>query len=260
MRLIINTAKLTPVSTGKFRIYLPNNSNVEEFHIINCSIPYSFTNVNSSNNTITVNSTTYTFTTKQYNYIQLKDTFNTLLTALGLSCSVDRQTLKYTFTSTTNYSINFKELGVHFGFAKNTLYTPTLISTNYVLTSPNAIDLTNNTRNIYIRSNIAPTNVIENSIQGNQVLYRIPIQNYKYGDIIYWENQSDISLNAITNETIIQIDIELTDAFFNVLDLQGLSYQIEFYIKDTGEIRKNTKVIEYQQPTEDLHPLDLIEF
>jgi hypothetical protein len=259
MRLIINTAKLTPISTGKFRVFLPNNSNVEEFHIINCSIPYSFTNVNSSNNTITVNSTNYNFTTKQYNYIQLKNTFNTLLTALGLSCSVDRQTLKYTFTSTTNYSINFRDLGVHFGFAKNTIYTPTLITGNYVLTSPNAIDLTNNTRNIYIRSNIAPVNIIENSTIGNQVLYRIPIQNYKFGDIIYWENQSDTSLNAITDENIIQVDIELTDSFFNILDLQGLSYQIEFYIKETGETRKNIKVIEYSQPTEDLHPLDLMD-
>jgi hypothetical protein len=259
MRLIINTAKLTPISTGKYRIYLPNNSNVEEFHIINCCIPYSFTNVNSSNNNILVNSTTYNFANKQYNYIQLKDTFNTLLTALNLSCSVDRQTLKYTFTSTTNYSINFRNLGILFGFAKNTVYTPTLITGNYVLTSPNAIDITNNIRSIYIRSNIAPINIIENSTIGNQVLYSIPIQNYKFGDIIYWENEGNPSLTGLENESILMVDIELTDNFFNVLDLQNLPYQIEFYIKETGEIRKNTKVIEYSQPSNDLHPLDLIE-
>ena len=236
MRLIINSSKLYSTDENKIRFYLPFTLEIHEFHLINCSIPYSFYNINRNNNEIKFNNTILTIPQKQYNAIQLR---NILQSLLDITVTFDRQSLKFIFSSNNPFSINPLNLRYILGMQKQELYIAELVDGKYTTSSDCACDMTNRIHNIYIKSNIAPPNIFENEVEGNQILYRIPITS-QFGSMIYYQNNSN-NLNAEINHSLSMIEIQLTDSFNNPLDFNGLSYQIEFYMRtsDDEEILRN---------------------
>ena len=228
MRLIINTTKLNLINDAYVELNLPHNIVVEEFHIVNAIIPYSFYNINNNGNSFQINSTTYTLINQNYNIYQLVQAINTLIVGTGVNVVYNRQSLKLILTKATSFTFNPLKLGTILGFDDNTIYTGTSI------TSPYSIDITNNIRNVYIKSNIAPAdNIIENEILGNGILYRVPI-TCNFGELIHYVNLTN-NLNTPINQIVKKIQIELTDSNFNRLDLNGLSFQMEFFIKTADD-------------------------
>jgi hypothetical protein len=117
------------------------------------------------------------------------------------------------------------------------------MSEGYIVKSENACDMTNRIHNIYIKSNIAPPNIFENNIEGNNILYRIPIL-CTFGSITYYQNNTS-NLNAEINQSLSLIELYLTDTYNNIIDLNGLSYQLEFFMRtsDDEEVLRNNRYI-----------------
>ena len=240
MRLIVNSSKLDTYD-GKIRFYLPYTLQIHEFHLINCSIPYSFYNINEYNNKLLFNNTMIEIPVKQYNAIQLR---NVLKILLNINVIFDRQSLKYSFISINPFTLNVLNLGYILGLKNQHTYeTPLIMSEGYIVKSENACDMTNRIHNIYIKSNIAPPNIFENNIEGNNILYRIPIL-CNFGSIIYYQNNTS-NLNAEINQSLSLIELYLTDTYNNIIDLNGLSYQLEFFMRtsDDEEVLRNNRYI-----------------
>jgi hypothetical protein len=256
MRLIINSGKQTVSTDGKLKLFLPSDIKVEEFHIISTQIPMSFYNINTTvGNTILVNSTQYTIIPKNYTIITLRNAINDLLTSLGISVVYDLGTFKYTFSRASSFTINFRNLGKICGFLNNTLYS----STANILTSPNVCDFTNGLRNIYLKSNIGENEVYENSSQAGQTLYCILLENYVFGDIVNFKNIYNKNLNNEINKSSLKyLEFWITDDNNNLIDFNGLSYVLEFYIKTKDDI-KFMKEISSINNEDNKHPFDLLD-
>lgn len=105
--------------------------------VVNASIPVSFTNINSSNNKLVIDSTTYNLTSGSYNALTLTQHLNEVLGG-SLTCAYDSITNKYTFTGMTNFTVRSSStcLGV-LGLPEG----QDTSSTDYELTSPYSADL-----------------------------------------------------------------------------------------------------------------------
>ena len=96
---------------SSIRVSLPNlnftNLSIQNVYlsVLHCEVPNSFYIVNYTNNSIVANSITYTIPVGNYNA-------NTLITALltllpvGFAISYSTVTNKYTWTNSTNFTIN----------------------------------------------------------------------------------------------------------------------------------------------------------
>lgn len=256
MRLIINSGKQTIGTDGKLKLFLPADIQVEEFNIISTQIPMSFYNINTTvGNTILVNSTEYTIQPKNYTILSLRNEINTLLTALGISIIYDLGAFKYTFSRSSSFTINFRNLGKICGFLNNTLYS----STSNILISPNVCDFTNGLRNLYIKSNIGENEVYENSTQAGETLYCILLENYVFGEIVNFKNLYNKNLNNEINKNLLKyIEFYITDDNANLINFNGLSYVLEFYIKTKDDLRflKEMKLINNE---DNKHPFDLLD-
>jgi hypothetical protein len=236
MRLIINSSTLQNYG-GTIRINIPSDIHIKKFAIISASIPYSFYNINSTSNTFRINGTSYALPQKNYNAYQLRDAINALIISTGVVVSFDKQALHYKFTKSTtgSFTLNTLSLGVIFGFLSNTTYTSSLIGGLNTLESIYAIDITNNNRNIYMKSNLNTNSVYENGVLGSSILYRIPI-NTTFGNIIYFQNDSETKLNDEIYSRITTLEFTLTDANQTILDLNNVSYQFELYLETSDDI------------------------
>lgn len=243
MRLIVNSSKLIFDDDNKIRFYLPFTVQVNEFHLINCSIPYSFYNINSNNNKVRFNDSDVQIPPKQYNAIQLCNALKSLIN--NLNVVFDRQSLKYTFSSVNPFTFNALNIGFILGLENQFMYTSSELQNGVsVLTSINACDMTNRIHNIYIKSNIAPPKIFENEVEGNGILYRIPILT-SFGNMIYYQNNSD-TLDAELNQSLRYLEFQLTDSYSVPLDFNGLTYQMEFYIRTTDDdefLRTNNRIL-----------------
>jgi hypothetical protein len=259
MRLIINSGKQAISIDGKLQIYLPSDIEVEEFHIISTQIPMSFYNINSTvGNTILVNSTQYTITPKNYTIISLRNALNDLLTSLGISIVYDIGSFKYTFSRSSSFNINFRKVGKICGFLNDTLYTSTLNVSTHQLSSPNVCDFTNGLRNIYLKSNIGQNEVYENSTQAGQTLYTILLENFVFGEIVNFKNLYNKNLNNEINKRALKyLEFWITDDYANLINFNGLSYVLEFYIKTKDDIKFLKDVSDMNE--EKIHPFDLLD-
>ena len=93
------------------RVSLPdlnfNNSSIQNVYlsVLHCEVPNSFYIVNYTNNSIVVNNITYTIPVGNYNANTLITALLTLLPA-GFAISYSSISNKYTWTNTTNFTIN----------------------------------------------------------------------------------------------------------------------------------------------------------
>ena len=211
--------------------YIPN-INVDDGYYIyislaSATIPYSFYNITSLNNTLTYYitngiQTTITITEGNYNIEQLISYINIKLTNTGLSISYSKITNKVTFAhTTTSYYITgllFIEL---LGFTSGVLYNSNLLS----VTSPFCINLHNNT-SINVETSLSTYNIsnIPNMKQNRSILANIPITCAPFNLIIYKDankNKCNIYMGQLN-----KISIRLLDNKGNLLNMNGMDYEL----------------------------------
>ena len=199
------------------------------FHIylsvVSCLIPYSFYNINSSNNTLFYSvgvgdSNRLTIPIGNYNV-------NSLLSALksnissAFTITYDNIKNKFTFTHTTNdfmFMSSSTCLQI-LGFNNNI----TILSTSLSLTSINCVNVYS-IRSIQVNSNLITYNI--NKVQKNNfcILCSVPITCTPFS-LIEYINRTNFKTNLFLNK-ISNIKIKLTDDNGNLIDLNGCHYSL----------------------------------
>jgi hypothetical protein len=214
-------------------------------------MPYSFYNINQFNNffEISANSHSINFTlvSKNYTAIQLASQITSELSvasrvsALGqtITCSFNEQETKFLFNSTSvliPYSIRVnttmsKELGLNL---------PATSSLG-LLSSNNIINLSG-TPSIYFRLNNLGIRNRDSRGKVDGTIAKINV-NCNFGEFIFFEAFTDIYF-PLTNRTINQLDISLTDSNNNEMILNGAEFSATLTIH-YQKIRKNEIPREY---------------
>jgi len=211
--------------TSDCEFYLPVIEIPSQFHIHvsveNFCCPYTFYNINSSNNTLTYleNNTAYTITITSGNY-----NVNNLITELmskmaRFTITYNSITNKMTFVNSL-YDFTFSSLSTCLsllGFSSN------LSSISKTLTSDKVVNLCPY-RCICLHTNLKIFSVNKKNSNNTSLLASIPI-NCAPNSIIVYENKNNLKSNTFTN-IINNIRIKLTDHDFNPLDLNGQHWTI----------------------------------
>lgn len=255
--LFINSKDANSGSATNFTYNLPQGiGNIVSYYVKNVTIPFSqyvsiYRGVYFGNETIGTNS-----------YFQLVDTsgtWNVILTpgnynasqlatllqnALNMATAIagnpytvayNSSTYKYTISSsggafTLNWQINNNAPGQYaaysFGF-------PNVQSTGAALyLSPNVANLNGSSLNYYIRSS---TLTLGNSYSYFQdikdtVVIQVPI-NVPPGSYILYKNDNPDFIN-LSDATVRTIDIQLVDEYGNIVNLNGLNWNVTLVFKN----------------------------
>ena len=205
---------------------LPNIKIKNQHHIhisvANAIIPYSFYNVNSSNNILyyIINGipSTLTILPGNYNAIQLASYFASNM--VNFSCSYSSITNTFTFTNTVNdFTFSFvssclKTLG---------FYNIDTVSSNKTLTSVFCANLQSN-QCIHIKSNFLTGNINSSNIYLQDTLCSIPINTAPNSNIVFF-NTEDFSTNLYSN-ILNDIVIKIVNQDNFILDLNNLDWSI----------------------------------
>ena len=199
------------------------------FHIylsvVSCLIPYSFYNINSSNNTLFYSvgggdSNRLTIPIGNYNVNSLLSVLKTNISS-AFTITYDNIKNKFTFTHTTNdfmFMSSSTCLQI-LGFNNNI----TILSTSLSLTSINCVNVYS-IRSIQVNSNLITYNI--NKVQKNNfcILCSVPITCTPFS-LIEYINRTNFKTNLFLNK-ISNIKIKLTDDNGNLIDLNGCHYSL----------------------------------
>lgn len=193
--------------------------------LVSATMPCSAYNITTLNNTLiySVNdvSKTITITPRNVSAIDLETLLNQLFTDEGdaIIATFNRQTLRYTFTSTTPFAI----IG---GTLLDTIGIQTAVTPSLTVIGYKPCDLSGTTA-VYIRSNVrASTISTDNNMQ--TVLARVPMIN-RFGGLVNFYASSLIWVR-LTEKRINSFDIILTDEDNDEIDFNGLHWTLEFLI------------------------------
>ena len=226
-QIYLNSTNADSVSDYSYNFILPNleiaDGNYIYLSVQYANIPYSFYNINSTNNVLnyTLNSVNYTITitSGNYNITQLISSLKLLLA--GFTISYNSITNKITFSHAT-YNFSFLASSTcHeiLGFVKNTTY----VSSNLSLISKNCVSLIP-IKCINIVSNLLTYNINKSNPNNQSILCCIPVITQP-NSIIEYKNNNNFRSNLFINQ-ISDIKIKLTDQNNNALDLNGLDFFI----------------------------------
>lgn len=216
-------------------------------------MPYSFYNINQFNNTFEIssngNTIVFTLVSKNYTAIQLASQITSELavasrvTALGqtITCVFNEQETKFLFNSSANstqYEITTnttmsKELGFNLP-ASSSQITGLLLSDNIINLS--------GTPSIYLRLNNLGIRNRDSRGKVDGTIQKINV-NCNFGEFIFFEAFTDIYY-PLTNRTINQLDISLTDSNNNELILNGAEFSATLTVH-YQKIRKSEIPNEY---------------
>lgn len=198
--------------------------------LIDAVIPYSFYNINSTNDALnyTLNSIEYSLSISNANY-----NVNTLITYLqsqlqpGFTITYDSATNKLTFNHST-YEFSLLSSSTCFeliGFPEN----ETVSSTSQTLTSTNGINFFT-VRNVQISSsNFIMNNINSATPNKASIITSIPV-NVNMGSIINYKNDNNISslIHEITN--INNLHIQILDQDGDLLNLNGVHWSLNLLL------------------------------
>lgn len=195
-------------------------------------IPYSFYNINSKNNVITIQeivdvNTTITNTlylsNGNYNAYQLANYLGTLFPSSRMVVTYDSIKNKFTFTNST---YNFKFLSAYsscqelLGLSTNDLYNTSILKS---LSSYKLINLSP-TRCICLATNLI-TGCINNNLQNQEnILCSIPVNTQPYS-IIDFKNTNNFKVNLHSNN-FNNITIRLVDDTGQLVDLNSQYFSL----------------------------------
>lgn len=236
MSTTIESFQLHLTSQSADKIYDGNNCNVEfylpvieipsEYHIYvsvtHAVIPFTFYNINSTNNTLiyNVNGSVFTLTIPEGNY-----NITNLLNFLNLNMP--------SFTVTYN-AINNKFTFVHSTYSFIFTNSSTCLSilgfiqqdnnsSGLILISNRAVNLAP-IRCICISSNLKTFNIDKSQNNNYSTICSIPINTQPYS-IITYENKGNFRMNSYTN-IINTIAIKLMDQNGNMINLNGANWSM----------------------------------
>ena len=209
--------------------HLPLIEIPEGFHIylsvVSCLIPYSFYNINSSNNVLNysfdgIDIKTLTIPIGNYNVNSLLSVLKSNLLP-SFTITYDSVKNKFTFTNIT-YNFRFMSSSTCLqilGFNNNI----TIFSTSFSLTSVNCVNVYS-IRTVQVNSNLITYNI--NKVQKNNfcILCSVPIICTPFS-LIEYINRTNFKTNLFLNR-ISNIKIKLTDDNGNLIDLNGCHYSL----------------------------------
>jgi hypothetical protein len=204
--------------------YLPTIEIPSQYHIhlnvVHASIPFTFYNVNSSNNVLnyTVGGIDYSLIIPQGNYTTttMKTYLNTNLQ--NISVSYDSTTNKYKFVNSQNNDFSFNSTSSSLGLLG---FSGQTTSTSYSLISTQTINL-NPIRCICVCTNLKTSNININSKNKSNIVCSIPIITQP-NSIINYLNPNNFKINTYAN-VISSIKIQLMDQDGTLLNLNGANW------------------------------------
>jgi len=224
-QIYLNSSNADIVSNNSYNFILPNleiaDGNYIYLSVQYANIPYSFYNINLTNNilyyTLTSVNFTIAITPGNYNITQLITFLKSNMS--GFTITYNSMTNKITFShSTYNFSfLSTSTCNEILGFLKNTSYT----SYNLSLVSVNCISLIP-IKCINIVSNLLTYNINKSNPNNQSILCCIPITTQP-NSIIEYKNNNNFRSNLFINQ-ISNIVIKLTDQNNNAIDLNGLGF------------------------------------
>lgn len=210
-------------------INVPSDSYIH-LSVVSCIIPYSFYNINSSNNVLKYNligtEQQFIITVTQGNY-----NINQLVAYLNSNLGNDMQVSYNSITNKVTFSNNVNEFAlINTELLKN-LGWPEGTSSFYVtnVTSPNVVNLYTIT-NINLETNLVTYNItnISNQRTNSTILANIPVVTNP-GGLIFYENLSQYKTNLYVGE-LNTLHIRLLDSRGNLVNLNGCDYTITLQI------------------------------
>jgi len=232
------------ITNGVLRLKNPITRTDKEYftiQLIGLNICNSWYVINSSNDTIYIAesdedgsnpATPFTITIEHGNY-SIDEIISTIQSRLndgtqhGITYAISYDTHEYKMIISTE-TVDKKTV---FDFSQSDspyqvlgfLQAEYTMTTTTQLKSPNCFNMRPN-RNIYIRTSLVNNQYM---LQNSNVLY---IQQVNVNKFQYQTNQSKGELYTISNDTIDQIDIQITDYFGNYLELNGVDWFVKIEI------------------------------
>lgn len=246
-------------SNNKPRFIIPNTGiKAKHCYINNISIPHTFYNINSNNNTVTwvdasAAAQTSVIPVGNYSLSEILTELGTQMTAdtsdgLTYTATVNSKTSKTTITNsgpsvfsfTYNASVGCPCFLTLLGFFEVESEQQFLGDYNRIAALTGASSYTSNSsyfvsiRNIYIKSNLARQAVNYNSFSYtyrnsgiNDIIANIPVTS-SYGDLLTQEAPNHIIKYDIKNSNITELEFELvSDDSYKTIDLNGRAWTIE---------------------------------
>lgn len=204
-------------------IEIPSNFHIH-VSVENFCCPYSFYNINSSNNYLVYyeNTTYKTLTITQGNYNTTSLINYLLQTMTNFTITYSQITNKFTFSNSVQFSFASNSTCLSL-FGLSTGITAQLTSGIYSFTSDICANLSPY-RCICIASNLRTFSVNTLLPNNQSILASIPI-NTAPNSVIIYENKNNFKCNTYTN-VINNLRIRLMDHRFNTLDLNGCHWTL----------------------------------
>jgi len=218
---------------------LPNLSfHDEKIHeiflsFVHCEIPNSFYLVNSTNNTLTINATTYTIPPGNYNAVNFLNTIlSGILSTLAITGTYSTITNKYTFTSLSAFTIQATSTCYKFlGLTVGTSYTGTSVVSIY---PTNFLPISR----LIVKSTAFNTNNYNSADKSSDMI--LSVQNSSAtGALILWNNYSLTKYDISSLDSLNIVDLQITDDLGNQIDFQGADWYLTFKIEYTYESKMN---------------------
>jgi hypothetical protein len=221
-----NADKINNNNNCDVEFYLPVIEIPSQCHIYvsvqHAVIPYTFYNINSSNNILkySISGTIYTvvITPGNYNVYTLQTFLQSNMT--NFTISYNPVTNAFTFTnSITNFTILSSSTCLPLiGFLAQDN-----ISTTFALVSNRAVNLAQ-IRCICVNSNLKTNNINKSTLNNFSTICSIPVSVAPYS-IVSFANHNNFRVNTFTS-TISTIAIKLCDQNGNLIDLNGSNWAL----------------------------------
>jgi hypothetical protein len=191
--------------------------------------PISFFVVNSSNNILVVNATSFTISEGNYNALTITTELNTLLASIAITTSYNTVSNKLTFSRGSSFTFQssstcFKLLGFEEGVAHTSVANS--------LTSDYVVNLSG-TSLIYIDiPSVTTKNIASKNNGGYTTIIKSIVADVPYGAILSYVNNTNSAV-VLKEKYISYFQVRLLDDEYNTLDLNGqhftLTLELFFY-------------------------------
>ena len=211
-------------------------------------IPYTWYQINETNNQIVINGTLYYFPLGNYNVNNFISTWCSLFTNMTVTFS--NITNKLTFSSNNNFTFsdnnNFSLLPT-IGFMKNKLYSSALNN----LTSPFVVNFLGLTR-INIKSSSFNFRNLDSYEKGRSTtICAIPV-NCNTGGLIQYANFTN-SKSIFKNHEISSVNFDITDDQCNLINFNNIDWAVTIQVEITCEVIQDLDNLEdvYKNATQE---------
>lgn len=183
--------------------------------LYSASIPCSFYNITSEENSFTLGGVPTSVPVGNYNIRTLISAIQTLVA--GLTITYNTVTNKVTMSYPSGPTLILTTIAQSFGFTTGTTITGTM-------TAPNVVNIIDD-YSLYLRTNLNLTNARDEQGNYSDILERIPIK--ASGSVVYYESPPNQHKNLLSVKTISEFTVALTyDTGNDYVDLNGCDWEI----------------------------------